>query len=59
MSADPRIVETPILWEELDYSICAEFAIAGAKVLHPKTISPVQRKEIAVVIKNTFNPKAP
>lgn len=59
MSADPRIVETPILWEELDYSICAEFAIAGAKVLHPKTISPVQRKAIPVVIKNTFNPKAP
>jgi bifunctional aspartokinase / homoserine dehydrogenase 1 len=59
MSADPRIVKNPILWGELDYAICAEFALAGAKVLHPKTISPIQRKGIPVIIKNTFNPEAP
>ncbi|NDK07782.1 aspartate kinase [Candidatus Gracilibacteria bacterium] len=56
MSADPRIVEKPILWEELDYGVCAEFALVGAKVLHPKTISPAQEKFIPVYIKNTFNP---
>ncbi len=59
MSADPRIVKNPILWGDLDYAICAEFALAGAKVLHPKTISPVQRRGIPVVIKNTFHPEAP
>lgn len=56
MSADPRIVENPILWEELDYWVCAEFALVWAKVLHPKTISPAQEKFIPVYIKNTFNP---
>lgn len=56
MSADPRIVEKPILWEELDYWVCAEFALVWAKVLHPKTISPAQEKFIPVYIKNTFNP---
>lgn len=57
MSADPRVVEKPILWRELDYKVCAEFALAWAKVLHPKTISPAQEKNIPVWIKNTFNPK--
>ncbi|MDD3303051.1 MAG: aspartate kinase [Candidatus Gracilibacteria bacterium] len=59
MSADPRIVENPILWKELDYGVCAEFALVGAKVLHPKTISPAQEKFIPVYIKNTFNPEFP
>ncbi|MDR2640206.1 MAG: hypothetical protein LBC61_02500 [Candidatus Peribacteria bacterium] len=27
MSADPRIVKNPIIWKELDYKVCAEFAI--------------------------------
>lgn len=58
MSADPRIVETPVLWDELDYAVCAEFALVWAKVLHPKTISPAQEKYIPVWIKNTFNPNA-
>lgn len=56
MSADPRIVENPIVWDELDYGICAEFALVWAKVLHPKTISPAQEVFIPVYIKNTFNP---
>ncbi|MDD3793740.1 MAG: aspartate kinase [Candidatus Gracilibacteria bacterium] len=58
MSADPRTVKNPILWDELDYAVCAEFALVGAKVLHPKTISPAQEKFIPVYIKNTFNPTA-
>ncbi len=58
MSADPRIIKNPIIWDELDYSVCAEFALTWAKVLHPKTISPAQEKNIPVYIKNTFNPKA-
>ncbi len=58
MSADPRIIKNPIIWDELDYSVSAEFALTWAKVLHPKTISPAQEKNIPVYIKNTFNPKA-
>ncbi|MDD5769931.1 MAG: aspartate kinase [Candidatus Gracilibacteria bacterium] len=58
MSADPRVVKNPIIWDELDYSVSAEFALAGAKVLHPKTISPAIKKNIPVYIKNTFNPTA-
>ena len=58
MSADPRVVEKPILWKELDYSVSAEFALVWAKILHPKTISPVQKIWVPVFIKNTFSPNA-
>ncbi len=57
MSADPRIVEKPIIWKELNYTVAAEFALVWAKVLHPKTISPVKKLWIPVFIKNTFAPK--
>jgi len=56
MSADPKIVSNPIIWDELDYSVSAEFALTWAKILHPKTISPVQEKWIPIYIRNTFNP---
>ncbi len=58
MSADPRIVKDAIIWEELDFLVSAELALTWAKVLHPKTISPAQEKNIPVYIKNTFNPAA-
>lgn len=58
MSADPRVVTKPIIWKELDYSVSAEFALAWAKILHPKTISPVQKKSIPIYIKNTFSPES-
>jgi len=54
MSADPRKVDFPIIWNELDYEVASEFALSGAKILHPKTLSPVQEKNIPVYIKNTF-----
>jgi aspartate kinase len=57
-SADPRKVTNPILWEEINYDVAAEMALSGAKVLHPKTISPVQSENIPVIIKNTFSPDA-
>lgn len=55
-SADPRKVQSPILWEEINYDVAAEMALSGAKVLHPKTISPVQSENIPILIKNTFFP---
>ena len=58
MSADPRIIKNAIIWEELDFLVSAELALTWAKVLHPKTISPAQEKNIPVYIKNTFNPSA-
>ena len=37
----------------------AELAYFGAKILHPATIQPCKDKGIAVLLKNTMDPKAP
>lgn len=58
MTADPRKVDFPVIWDELDYEVASEFALSWAKILHPKTLSPIQKKKIPVLIKNTFSPSS-
>ncbi|WP_019177873.1 aspartate kinase [Methanomassiliicoccus luminyensis] len=59
MTADPRAVTGARTIDEMDYSEAAELAYFGAKVLHPRTIEPVRKKNIPLTVKNTFNPEAP
>jgi aspartokinase/homoserine dehydrogenase 1 len=59
MTADPRLVPTARLVPEVSYREAAELSFFGAKVLHPKTIQPVVKKQIPIWIKNTFNPSCP
>ncbi|MBM4237124.1 MAG: aspartate kinase, partial [Euryarchaeota archaeon] len=56
MTADPRIVQNAKTIQEMDYGEAGELAYFGAKVLHPRTIEPVRRKKIRLLVKNTFNP---
>ena len=56
MTADPRVVPEARTIDEMDYSEAAELAYFGAKVLHPRTVEPVRRKSIPLMVKNTFNP---
>ena len=58
LSADPRIVPGARTIHDMDYGEAAELAYFGAKVLHPRTIDPVKRKNIPVWVKNTFKPEA-
>jgi aspartate kinase len=58
LNADPRLIETATVLEQLSYSEAGELAYFGAKVLHPKTIRPAIKKGIPVKILNTFNPLA-
>ncbi len=55
-SADPGLINTVQLLKEIHYNEAAELAFFGAKVLHPKSILPLQRDNIPVVMKNTLNP---
>jgi aspartate kinase len=57
MSADPRVVESAVVWNKLNRNIASEMARAGAKVLHPKTIV-ASFYGIDIVIKNSFNKNA-
>ncbi len=58
-SVDPRIVPHAVGIDEISYSEAAEMAHYGAKVLHPTTLTPLQRKNIPVYIGNTENPDGP
>ncbi|MEM6648564.1 MAG: aspartate kinase, partial [Bacteroidota bacterium] len=59
LSADPRIVPNAFPLPNLTYREAAEMAYFGAKVLHPRTMRPLQEKSIPLRIKNTLNPVAP
>jgi len=59
MTADPRIVPEARVIPVLSYGEVGELAYFGAKVLHPKTISPLVERGIALWVKNTFNPSCP
>ncbi len=56
LTCDPRLVSHAKIIRELSYEEASELAYFGAKVLHPKTIYPAIQKQIAVWVKNTFNP---
>jgi len=57
-SADPRLVPDAERLEVISFDEAKELASFGARVLHPKTIEPAMRKNIPVVILNTFDPQA-
>lgn len=59
LSADPRLVPDAFALPQLSYREAAELAYFGAKVLHPRTMRPLQRQKISLRIKNTLNPDAP
>lgn len=56
MTADPRIVQRARSIAEMSYAEAAELSYFGAKVIHPKTISPAAERDIPIRILNTFNP---
>jgi aspartate kinase len=57
LTADPRVVAGANTIAEISYREAAELAYFGAKVLHPKTLGPVQQSGIPIWIKNTFAPE--
>ncbi len=59
MTADPRVVPNAKTIERLTFREIGELAYYGAKVVHPKTMQPLIDADIAIKVKNTFNPKHP
>ncbi len=56
MNADPRMFENPQLLHQISYEEAIELAFYGASVIHPKTLQPLQRKEIPLFVKSFLNP---
>jgi aspartate kinase len=59
MNADPRYFENAILLNQISYREAIELAFYGATVIHPKTLQPLQRKEIPLYVKSFINPLLP
>ncbi|KAG2634189.1 hypothetical protein PVAP13_2NG221500 [Panicum virgatum] len=58
-SADPRKVSEAVILSTLSYQEAWEMSYFGANVLHPRTIIPVMKDNIPIVIRNMFNISAP
>ncbi|WP_269222649.1 bifunctional aspartate kinase/homoserine dehydrogenase I [Flavobacterium sp. IMCC34518] len=57
-TANPKIVKQAQPIATISYQEAMELSHFGAKVLYPPTIQPVLRKNIPILIKNTFEPQA-
>ncbi|MCS6952401.1 MAG: aspartate kinase [Bryobacterales bacterium] len=54
LTADPRLVPDAAVLPEVTYNEAAELAYNGAKVLHPRTLTPLIEKQIPIWSKNSF-----
>lgn len=59
MSADPKAFPDAQLLSHLDFDEVIEMAYYGAQVIHPKTIKPLQNKNIALYVKCFLDPELP
>jgi len=57
LNADPRYFKETQLLNKISYREAIELAFYGASVIHPKTLQPLQRKEIPLLVKSFINPK--
>ena len=58
MTADPKIIQSAYIIDELSYIEAIELSNFGAKVIYPPTIFPVYHKNIPVRVRNSFNPSS-
>jgi aspartate kinase len=59
LNADPRYFEDTTLLNQISYREAIELAFYGASVIHPKTLQPLQSKEIPLYVKSFINPLLP
>lgn len=56
LTADPRLFKNPIKLDKLSYNEAIEMTYYGAKVIHPKTIKPLENKGIKLYVKPFNDP---
>ena len=59
LNADPRYFENASQLMHISYEEAIELAYYGASVIHPKTLQPLQRKQIPLFVKSFENPELP
>lgn len=59
LNADPKYFDDTVLLEKLSYLDAIELAYFGTSVIHPKTIKPLQNRNINLHVKSFLDPDAP
>jgi aspartate kinase len=59
MNADPRLFPEATILKSLSFDEVIEMAYYGAQVIHPKTIKPLQNKNIPLHVKYFLDPDLP
>jgi aspartate kinase len=57
LTADPRLFKNVTKLDRLSYREAIEMTYYGATVIHPKTIKPLQNKNIPLLVKSFVNPE--
>jgi len=57
LNADPRLFENTVLIPEMTYLDAVELAFSGAQIIHPKTIKPLENKQIPLYVRPFGNPE--
>lgn len=55
LNADPRYFDETILLKQISYTEAIEMAFYGASVIHPKTLKPLQNKNIPLFVRSFIN----
>ncbi len=58
LTADPKIFPDAEKIDRLSYLEAIELSFFGAKVIHPKTVKPLQNKNIPLFVKSFYDPQA-
>ncbi|MDT0294812.1 aspartate kinase [Mesonia ostreae] len=56
-NGDPRVFENTTLLNEVSYTEAIELAFYGASIIHPKTLQPLQKREIPLIVKSFYHPE--
>ncbi|MDR2840956.1 MAG: aspartate kinase [Paludibacter sp.] len=56
LNADPRIFPDTVHIPELSYQDAVELAYSGAQIIHPKTIKPLENKQIPLYVRPFSTP---
>jgi aspartate kinase len=57
LNADPKWFDNTVKLDRISFKEAIELAYYGASVIHPKTIKPLQNKEIPLYVKSFINPE--
>ena len=56
LNADPKFFEDTQILERISFREAIELSYYGASVIHPKTLKPLQNKQIPLYVKSFMNP---